>query len=118
MAVEALALIGLKGDVVKKLILATAVSVFAVAAFLVFNPQKLVAQDCGAICANTGSCTVQVIATGQQFTHACVPYQYSVNGGNPCDPSYCNCPYTLATGWGYTYKIITNSCPYGPATQY
>jgi len=97
----------LKGESVKKLTLTMAMVVFAAAAFLVVSPQTLV----GAVCCSTcgvNSCTVQLIATGQQFTHGCVPNQNAVI----CpDCGECQCPYIIGNGWGHSYRLINNGCP-------
>ena len=75
--------------------------VLAASAFFLFNPPAIMAQPPN--CAITGRCTVQDISTGTQYSNVCVPY----GAGN----LECVCPYTETAGWGYTFDLLSNTCP-------
>ena len=91
-----------------KLTLGFSAIVLAASAFFLLSPLAVHAQPPN--CAIMGQCTVQIIASGDQLEHACVPVgEFSQN---------CACPYTDSDGWGYTYELLSNTCPYPPASQF
>ena len=91
-----------------RLTLGISALVLAAAAIFLLNPPAMLAQPPN--CAIMGQCTVEIIASGDQLEHTCVPT-------GPFS-QYCGCPYTDSDGWGYTYDLLSNTCPYPPAPQY
>jgi len=90
---------------------AISVAVLAISTFFLLSPPAAQAYYTYAQCMVMGSCTVRIIASGQQ------------SGPQPCVPTgslsqYCACGYTNSPGWGYTFQLLTDTCPYGPAAQF